>query len=824
MRRHHWSRSKPFTVLATFAAVLLSSAAMAAALPPSSVDSLRAEFAALPLSFELNEGQSAEPVKFLARADGYLLFLTADEAVMGLPNGGAVRMHLKGANPAPLIEGLDRMVGRSNYFRGSDAGQWHTDIPTYARVRYAQVYSGIDMIYYGTRGQLEYDFVLAADADPDQIRLAFSGINNMRITGNGDVHLGAGAGAIQLKKPYAYQVIAGARREVSAKYTATAGGIGLEIGRYDRSATLIIDPLLVYSTYLGGTEFDQSYAVAVDSTGSAYVTGRTASIDFPTTAGALHPTYSGNDAFIAKLNPAGTALVYSTYLHGASGNGIAVDSAGNAYVTGEASTLNFPTTSGAFQTPPYDFDVFVSKLNPSGSSLVYSSRFGSEFADFGRGIAIDAAGNAYVTGWTVCRAPTCTFPTVNAIQPSYGGGNNDAFVSKLNSSGSALVYSTYLGGGSVLNATDDWGQAIAVDSSGHAYVTGYTYSPDFPVTANAYDTTRCGLDAFLTKFSPSGTSLVYSTFLGGCAREQGQGVAVDASGNAYVTGLTESEDNPFTTELEGFPVTPGAFQQIGSFDSFVTKFNPQGSALLYSTYLGGTAGVDRGWGIAIDHAGNAYVVGDTSSNNFPTVSAVQANYGGGSGDAFITKLNASGSSLVYSSYLGGALSDEGRGVAVNLSGEAFATGSASSYDFPTTNSFQPANAGGTNSHEDAFVVKLGSSGPPAPVPGLASLYLKPTSVTGAAVISGSIRLSAPAPSGGLVVALSSSNPAGSVAASVTFAEGVTSKTFAVSTASVAVRTFFSVSATYAGITKSATVTILPAGRRILLPPRSQQTP
>src|SRR6185295_200978 len=252
------------------------------------------------------------------------------------------------------------------------------------------------------------------------------------------------------------------------------------------------------------------------------------------------------------LNPSGNALVYSTYLASASGNGIAVDSAGNAYITGDAAATSFPTTAGAFQTAPLGYDAFITKLNPTGSALVYSARFGGNLDDFSRGIALDGSGNAYITGWTVCRATTCTFPTVNAFQPSYAGGNNDAFVTKINSLGSALVYSTYLGGGQILNATDDWGQGIAVDNAGSAYVTGYTYSPDFPVTAGAFDTTRAGLDAFVTKFTTDGRSLVYSTFLGGTGREQGQGIAVDANGNAYVTGLTESSDNPFTLENEGF--------------------------------------------------------------------------------------------------------------------------------------------------------------------------------------------------------------------------------------------------------------------------------
>ncbi|HVI72862.1 MAG TPA: SBBP repeat-containing protein, partial [Pyrinomonadaceae bacterium] len=445
--------------------------------------------------------------------------------------------------------------------------------------------------------------------------------------------------------------------------------------------------------------------------------GQTAAIDFPTTAGAFQTNYGGGDAFVAKLNPQGSALVYSTYLNSASGNGIAVDAAGNAYITGDAGPTTFPTTAGAFQTAPMGYDTFVTKLNSSGSALVYSARFGGNLDDFGRGIAIDGSGNAYITGWTVCRSTICTFPAINAFQPNYAGGYNDAFVTKIDSNGSSLVYSTYLGGGKILNATEDWGEAIAVDTAGSAYVTGYTYSPDFPVTSGALDTTRAGLDAFVTKFTPDGASLIYSTFIGGAGREQGQGIAVDGDGNAYVTGITESFDSPFTSAYEGFPVTGGAFQTRGSYDAFVSKLNAKGSALVYSTYLGGSAGVDRGWAIAVDDAGNACITGDTTSTNFPATGAVQPVYGGGLSDAFVTKLNASGAGLVFSTFLGGNLSDEGRGIACSGSGDVYVTGDTSSANFPTANALQVNNGGGMENHDDAFVVRIGNNVPtPSPTP------------------------------------------------------------------------------------------------------------
>ena len=366
-----------------------------------------AAYDALPLSFELNRGQTNEQVKFLARNAGYVLFLTSTEAVMALDNPAAhrkgkenrearsriddgessergarpprsiVRMKLKGANPAAGIEGLEQLTTISNYFAGPGPAEWRTNIPTYTRVRYTQVYPGIDMVYYGDQRQLEYDFVVAPGSNPDVIQMAFGGIADFEINRMGDLLLHTAQGNIRQSKPVAYQEANGVKEEVFVSYVPNGPGcVGFRLGAYDPTRPLIIDPVLIYSTYLGGSGFDQGYAIAVDTLGNAYVTGKTAAIDFPTTAGAFQTNYGGGDAFIAKLNPTGTALIYSTYLNGASGNGIAVDSAGNAYVTGEAGQTNFPTTSGAFQTSPIGFDTFVTKLNPAGSALLYSARFG----------------------------------------------------------------------------------------------------------------------------------------------------------------------------------------------------------------------------------------------------------------------------------------------------------------------------------------------------------------------------------------------------------------------------------------------------------------
>jgi hypothetical protein len=816
---------------------------------------LSASPGALQLSFEANQGQTNKAVKFLARAGGHFLFLTPTETVISLHNRGdqlrgrenrsnllradennrttrspartIVRMKFEAANPAPIVEGVNELPGKSNYFSGSDPAKWQTDIPTYSQVRYREVYPGVDMVYYGSQRQLEYDLVVAPNADPRIINFRFAGIEGIKITDSGELLLLTAGGSMRQSKPRAYQLEKGVRRQVSCSYVRKrAGLIGFQLGEYDRSKPVIIDPVLVYSSYLGGNGWDQAYDIAVDYAGNAYVTGKTAALDFPTTPGAFQTSFSLGDAlFVTKLNSEGTGLVYSTYINGASGNGIAVDFAGNAYVTGEASTLNFPTTPGSFQTDPWGFDTFVTKLNATGSALIYSARFGGNFDDFGRAIALDAAGNAYITGWTVCLAPTCTFPTVNAFQPNYGGGYNDAFVTKINNQGSALVYSTYLGGGQILNATEDWGEGIAVDSSGSAYVTGYTYSPDFPITPGAYDTSRAGLDAFVTKFTPDGKLLVYSTFLGSAGRELGQGIAVDQNGNAYVTGTTESFDNPYTPEYDGFPVTPGAFQTNGSYDAFVTKLNPQGSMLVYSTYLGGTGGVERGWGIAIDGAGNAYITGDTrensfNSNNFPVANAIQGSYGGGLSDAFVSKLNATGTVLVYSTYIGGNLSDEGRGIAVDTNGSAYVAGLTSSYNFPVTpTAFQIQNAGGLEHHDDAFILKIGAAAPtptptptPTPVPSvsLSSLTLNPTSVLGGSSTQGTVVLSGVAPNGGAVVSLYSSDATiASVAPTITVAAGTISANFTFSTNLVTTVKSVTINATFGGVTRSASLTVRP---------------
>jgi hypothetical protein len=737
------SRSLPvlFTVLCGFA--VPAAAATDARLSES--------YGKLPLHFEANQGQTHPDVRFLSRGPGYSLYLTAGEAVLvlaqpepaakregpGKPDqlsehaqvkSVALRMALVGAAPAPRVSGMDEQPGKANYFIGKDPAKWRTNVPTYAKVHYREVYPGIDLVYYGNQRQLEYDFVVAPGANPKKIVLGFEGADKLEIDAEGDLVLHAAGGDIRLKKPVIYQEIDGVRQEIAGGYAREgANRVGFKVAAYDRSRPLVIDPVLAYSTYLGGTQIEWAAGIAVDATGSAYVTGWTRSADFPT-ANPIQPAYGGGfnvgvyDAFVAKLNADGSALVYSTYLGGGNadyGSGIAVDAAGNAYVTGETYSVNFPTANPVQATLRGLVDAFITKLNPDGSALVYSTYLGGSGSDGASGgdlcIALDIAGNAYVTGFTT----SADFPTVNPIQATHGGPLScerdlngvefcrrgfDAFLAKLNADGSALVYATYLGG-----SGGEWGEGIAVDAAGSAYLTGNTNSVNFP-TANpvqatlrgSRDTFGGGTDIFVAKVNPDGSALVYSTYLGGSNNEWQPRVAVDVAGYTYVTGYTQSTDFP----------TVNAIQQAfggGWSDAFVAKLNAAGSALVYSTYLGGNNG-ESSLGIAVDGSGNAYVAGNTSSTNFPTAQPIQAALNGPS-DAFITKLNADGSALVRSTYLGGSGSETAFGIALDVAGSVYVMGVTDSTDFPTVNPIQATRAGGlqgdgVSQDRDVFVAKI----------------------------------------------------------------------------------------------------------------------
>jgi hypothetical protein len=665
----------------------------------------------LPLSFEENQGQSEGRVRYLSRGNGYSLFLTSSEAVLALRRGrpatredahraegstktrasstAAVRMRLVGGRAEPEVSGIEKLAGRSHYFVGSDPSRWRRDIPHYARVLYRDIYPGVDLVYYGSQGRLEYDFLVSPGADPRRIRLRFEGADGMGLDEQGRLHLQFGEGTLEQHAPVVYQDVGGERRSVAGSYVLYHGGeVGFDVGAYDETRPIVIDPVLEYSTYLGGgSSADIGESVAVDGTGSVYVTGETQSGDFPT-VNPYQTDQGDSDVFVTKLSPSGSSLVYSTYLGGSSGDysrEVVVDGTGNAYVTGETSSPDFPTLN-PYQSHQGQTDAFVTKLAPSGSSLIYSTYLGGSGPDNGEGLAVDGTGSAYVTGKTY----STDFPTLNPYQTDQGG--SDAFVTKLSPSGSSLVYSTYLGGSGDESARD-----VAADSSGNAYVTGESDSSDFP-TVNPYQTDQGGRDLFVTKLSPSGSSLVYSTYLGGSSTEiSGEGFALDGAGSVYVTGWTFSTDFP--------TVNPYQTDQ-GGVDAFVTKLSPSGSSLVYSTYLGGSSH-ENGWAIAVDDSGSAYVTGATLSTDFPTLNPFQADQP--DWDVFVTKLSPSGTSLVYSTYLGGGRQEAAYGLAVDGSGNAYVTGKTESADFPTFNAYQASLFGAG----DAFVAKLAATSTPS---------------------------------------------------------------------------------------------------------------
>ncbi len=599
----------------------------------------------LPLNFEPNHGQVDERVKFVSRGRGYNLFLTPSEAVVALDQSAdreastdVVRLQIVGGNSEAAVSGLAPQPGEINYLLGNDPDKWHTGITPYGKVKYEEVYPGIDLVYYGTsQSQLEYDFIVAPGVDPSIIRLRFEGAENQHLDADGNLVLATSGGEVVFRAPVVYQGGEHERSIVEGRYDLAADGtLTFSLGPFDDRLPLIIDPVLSYATYHGGSDTDEAQDIAVDAAGNAYVVGCTKSADFPT-ASAFDAVLGGTeDAFVIKINPTGTALVYATYLGGGlfdEAQAVDVDASGNVYVTGPTQSTDFPTAGTPIRAVNGGgIDIFVSKLNAAGSALIYSTYLGADTTtERGYGIVVDSSGNAIIAGET----GSSGFPVVNAHQATFVGGIRDAIVSKINSSGSALVYSTFLGG-----VADDEARQIAIDGSGNVFITGFTASSDFPLV-NALDSTFGGVqDAFVTKIDPAGTVL-FSTFLGGTGSENGFGVAVDASGNPYATGFTTSTD---------FPTAGTPFQSTfgGNHDAYVTKYNADGSALVYSTYFGGSFSQDRGYAIAVDGDGSAYITGLAQSSNLPLLDAFQPTQGNGV-DSFIAKLNSTGSGLIYSS-------------------------------------------------------------------------------------------------------------------------------------------------------------------------------
>jgi hypothetical protein len=631
-------------------------------------------------------------------------------------------MNLVGANRGAGVQGLNELESKVNYLIGNHPARWRTNIQTFGRVRYTEVYPGIDLVYYGNQRQLEYDFVVAPGRDARAIKLRFKGADKVAVNAEGDLLLTLGEAVIRQPKPVMYQEVAGVRLAVEGNYTVRGDGqVGFAVGEYNAQLPLVIDPVLVYSTYLGGSDEDTGTDIAVDSAGNAYICGETLSTNFPT-ANALDSTFAPNpdfpgsrDAFVTKLNANGNALVYSTYLGGKGDpahNGddrcfsLRVDASGNAYLAGETHSNDFPTANAIQATFGGGFaDAFITKLNANGNALVFSTFLGGSIFDAAGGIALDSSNNVYITG----RTTSDNYPTLNPIQATYSGGPGaDVIITKINAAGTALVYSTYLGGNAGTDGGFENGSSIDVDSAGNAYVTGQTRSTNFP-TANPIQATFGGGfpdgDAFITKLNAAGNALVFSTYLGGSDNDVGADIDVDSAGVAHVGGFTSSSNFP----------TANAFDSTfsGTQDGFVTKLNAAGNAFAYSTYFGGSNS-DAVNDIAVDSSGNTYVAGGTNSTDLPTVNPTQGTYGGGTVDAFVTKFNAAGTALVFSTYLGGSGFERANALTVDSAGSIYVTGLTASTNFPTLNQVQTTNGGGNS---DAFVTKI-SDTPPTPTIGL----------------------------------------------------------------------------------------------------------
>ncbi|MGP0073755.1 MAG: SBBP repeat-containing protein [Bryobacteraceae bacterium] len=692
-----------------------------------------------PLRFEENQGQISSAARFIARGPNYLLEIQAGENRLtwtetSSERTATVRTRLVGANRNARLEGREPLDSHTSYFLGASRTEWHPMVPNYGRIQTSGVYPGVDLVFYGASGKLEYDFVIQPGANPRSIRLDLDGIPEVSIAADGDLVLRSAAGDVHWNKPFIYQTVGESRKVIPGGFKRIGKHlIGFQIGQYDASRALIIDPVVMnYATYFGGSGNEAPRAIGTDAAGNVYVAGETSTQALQTTKGVVQPTYGGEtmspnmgDAFVAKFTPTGS-LAYVTYLGGSGDDlagSIAVDPAGNAYVTGYTNSSNFPTTPGVFQPSFAGLggnscnrlgDAFVVKLNPSGTQLIYSTYLGGSLDDAGAAIAIDAAGNAYVAGTTL----STNFPvTPGVIQAKFAGGGGepprpdclsqpaidtgDGFVAKLNPTGSQLLFATYLGG-----EYDDAALAIAIDSSSNVYVAGATISVNFPVTPGVFQNAFHGSDGqneyfhygdgFITKLNSTATALLYSTYLGGLGDDIIYSVVVDSQGDAYVAGSTSSQDFPVTSHavqpvFGGYDFLPFLIDQnIG--DGFVAQLSPDGTALLYSTYLGG-ANNDQAFAVAVDSAGLMYVTGSTDSQNFPvTTTAFQYAWRGDggqdpylpNGDGFFTIINPNSTTLVYSTYFGGTMDDVFAGLTFDPSGNIWLVGNTMSTNLPVT--------------------------------------------------------------------------------------------------------------------------------------------
>jgi hypothetical protein len=695
-----WQTLLPRCHLSTLLLPLLAIcwfASVGSAQPPTS-----RTYAALPQSFEPVAGQDKR-AEFTSHGVGYTLSVAPNTAHMQLIHAAArprqtksasLQFTLVGANPEARAEAMGLQAGKANYLIGNNPDLWQTGIPQYGRIEYRQVYPGIDVAYYGNHQQLEYDFILGPHADPGRIRLAIDGADRIRIDKTGDLVLTVGDAEIRERKPVLYQDTPNGRRPVQGRYVARGKNqVGFEVASYDKNTPLVIDPVVVFSTYFGGTGDDIALSLALDASNNIYISGLTGSPTLHGTYTIGAPSSSGSDtaAFVAKFSPAG-ALIFSTFIGGSNdqafASAVSLDSSGNIYLSGNTSSATFPTLDPIQKTYGGGDDVFVLELNPSGNALIYSTYLGGSKLDYATGVAVDASGNTYVTGST----ESANFPVVNAVQPKLPGTLN-TFAVKIAPGGGSFIYSTYYGGSAV-----DFSNGMTIDTAGDLILYGDTSSTNFPVL-NALQPSFCGWSAgqtvsnnhgWVAMLNPAGVPLYATYICGSVAGDAVRAGLVDSSGNLIISGGTESATFP----------TLNAFQSVyggGTEDAFVMRLTSTG-ALISSTYLGGN-GDDVGRGLALDSTGTIYIVGGTASTNFPTMAPLQS-ANAGSYDGFLTKMNPTASQLIFSTYVGGSLSDEGYSVKVDSQANAYLVGITDSSNFPTSNAFQPKYGGGS---DDAFV-------------------------------------------------------------------------------------------------------------------------
>lgn len=670
----------------------------------------------LPLFFEENIGQTDKQVKFLTRGPGYTMFLTQEEAVIKFrsddkdSNPEVLTLKMNGAEERARVSGIQELPAKANYLKGGDPKKWRTGVSTFQKVKYEDLYPGIDVVYYGNQGRLEYDFIVEPGADYKTISMTFQGSKDVRIDKEGSLVIRTEKAEVIQKAPFVYQEINGQRKEIASNYVIKENRVGFEVAAYDTQRPLVIDPILLYGSYVGGSSYEGVNNLAVASNGRLVLAGDTASLDFPTNSPLYAANQGNTDVFVMEFKANGRSLEYSTYIGGISRDrafAVATADDGSTYVTGESLSSDFPVTAGAYQaTRSSGADVFLLKLKPKGKAIEYSTFLGGTGNDIGLGLVVAGPESVLLSG----RTSSTNFPVKNAVQAAFGG-YHDAFLAKVDTSqsgASSLVYSTYIGG-------SDWdeGLRVDVDAAGNAYVVGDTASTDFPTTAGAFQEAfqTYPSDVFVTKIAADGSAVSYSTLVGSpllpgddpldvWKEEEGWAIAVDDAGHAYITGFTDSGD---------FPVTAGAYNSPsvatpGNDDVFITKLSLDGSSLVYSAMIGGS-NLEKGAGIALDEAGSPYITGWTTSSDLPVKNQYQSVLYI-SPAAYVTKLTPDGTDIVYSTYYGGYTGGGTRAwnIVVDSCENAYFGGETSSYNIPRSwDAFQDYYGGG---YRDGFIAQF----------------------------------------------------------------------------------------------------------------------